>query len=125
MMSHEQRSVLVADDDEAIRRLLGLILTRDGFDVEEAANGREALDRLRRKDYDCMILDLMMGPGTGFDVLDTVKRERPGRRFVVIASATAARTIDQLDSDNIVAKIRKPFDITELLHVVRKCCEDH
>ena len=124
-MSVEQRTVLVADDDAAIRHLVRLLLTKDGFAVEEAVNGRDALDRLRRKRYDCMILDLMMGPGSGFDVLDTMKRERPGRRFVVVASATAARTIDQLDSDNIVAKIRKPFDIEELLRVVRKCCEDH
>jgi hypothetical protein len=51
--------------------------------------------------------------------------ERPGRRLVAVASATAARTIDQLDSDNIAAKIRKPFEIAELLRVVRQCCEDH
>lgn len=113
--------ILVADDDASIRGLIRAVL-REIFEVDEASNGDEAIDRLRRERYDAVILDLMMGPGTGLDVLSAVKTERPGEKFIIIVSATSQASIDKLEHDNIFAKLRKPFDINELLAAVRRCC---
>lgn len=97
------------------------MLSRDGFDVHEASNGDEVMNRMRVERYDAVVLDLMMGPGSGLDVLDAIKAERPGEKFVIIVSATSQASIDKLESENIFAKLRKPFDINELLGAVRQC----
>lgn len=86
-------------------------------------NGREALARIRIKRYDAVVLDLMMGPGSGFDVLQALNDDRSGGKNVIVVSATSQTAIDKLESENIFAKLRKPFDINELLVVVRQCCE--
>ncbi len=99
------------------------MLRRKKFAVDEATNGDEAIDRLRVKKYDAVVLDLMMGPGSGFDVLHTMKEHRPGEKFVIVISATSERTMKQLDEENVFAKLRKPFDTDELLRAVGECCE--
>ena len=97
------------------------MLRQERFEVDEASNGREAMDRLRIKRYDAVVLDLMMGPGSGFDVLNAARAERAGEKFIIIVSATSQASIDKLEDDNIFAKLRKPFDIGDLLAAVRQC----
>lgn len=115
--------VLVVDDDRSIRDLVRNVLRPERFEIEEAADGNEALDRIRIKKYDAVVLDLMMGPGNGFEVLHALNDYRPGEKCVIVLTATSQPVIDKLQSDNIFARIRKPFDIDELLGAVRQCCE--
>lgn len=117
--------VLVADDDASIRGLVRAVLRQDGFEVVEASNGDEVLERMRAERYDAVILDLMMGPGSGRDVLEKVSEERAGEKFIIIVSATSQAAIDRLDNDKIFAKLRKPFDINELQRVVRASIAAH
>ena len=116
------KSVLIVDDDAAIRKLLGIMLRRQSFETEEAANGLEALERIRARRHDAILLDLMMGPGSGFDVLEQLRDIRPGERCVVVLSASSDRTLREVDGTNVFAKIRKPFDMTELVSEIRACC---
>lgn len=114
------KSVLIVDDDAAIRKLLGVMLRRQSFETEEATNGQEAMERIRSKRHDAIVLDLMMGPGSGFDVLEQIQDIRPGERCVVVLSASSERTIREIDAPNVFAKIRKPFDVTELVNEIRR-----
>lgn len=116
------KSVLIVDDDAAIRKLLGIMLQRQSFEIEEATNGVEAMERIRVKRHDAIVLDLMMGPGSGFDVLEQIRDIRPGEPCVVVLSASSERTMRQADGPNVFARIRKPFDVTELVREIRACC---
>ena len=93
------------------------------FDVDEAGNGEQTIERMRAKRYDALVLDLMMGPGSGQDVLDEMKVRRPGEKFVIVISATSQAAIDIIGEENICAKLRKPFDIHELVQAIRLCVE--
>jgi DNA-binding response OmpR family regulator len=117
-----QKSVLIVDDDAAIRKLIGIMLQRESFETEEATNGTEAMERIRARRHDAIVLDLMMGPGSGFDVLEQIQDVRPGDRCVVVLSASSERTIRELEGPNVFAKIRKPFDMTELVREISACC---
>lgn len=68
-------SVLVVDDEPMARTLLRLMLVRAGFEVVEAENGYEALDKLKEDEPDVMILDVMMPGIDGFAVCETVRAE--------------------------------------------------
>ncbi len=82
--------VLVVDDDASIRTLLAFVFHDEGYDVAEAADGREALEVLRRSPPALMILDLMMPEVDGVAVLRT-RREQglaAGTRILVLTAKT-------------------------------------
>ena len=114
-------SALVIDDDGAIRGLVRTVLKRDGFEVDEAASGCEAIARIAQNDYDVLLLDLMMVDGSGEDVLDALRVTHPDWKRVIVMSAASAAKLSAIDSPNVVARLRKPFDINELIAAVHSC----
>jgi DNA-binding response OmpR family regulator len=81
--------VLVADDEPHIRRLLTTVLGNAAFRVDEAVDGREALERFESgTGYDCVILDLMMPGASGLEVLTRI-REHPERGNTPVVMLTA------------------------------------
>jgi len=103
-------SLLIADDDTAIRGLLELIGRRNGFTVDTAADGLAALELLSSRRYDIAILDLMMPRMTGYDLVQRIP-DLEWRPIVLIATASVDRFIAQLDDTVVHSVIRKPFDI--------------
>ncbi len=80
--------ILVVDDLEANRRLIGDRLRRDGHTVAEAANGTSALRMMQDNDFDLVLLDLMMPGFTGFDVMARMRENRKLRNVgVIVVSA--------------------------------------
>ncbi|HEX7154841.1 MAG TPA: response regulator [Thermoanaerobaculia bacterium] len=115
--------ILVVDDDDAIRTLISRVLTRDGHTVEQAANGAEALDKLRARDCRVMVLDLMMPVLSGFEVLRYLEEhDDAGTPCVIVASAAASPAVDTAKAVRCVhAVLRKPFDIDALRQAVNAC----
>lgn len=103
-------SLLVVDDDDAIRTLLELIGRRRGFTVDTAADGLEALALLRERDYDLAVIDLMMPRLSGYELLDHVAG-LPRKPLVVIATAMTDALIGDLDAAIVHTIMRKPFDV--------------
>ena len=54
----ETVKLLVVDDEDRIRRLLNMYLSREGYEIDEAVDGQEALDKALENEYDCILLDL-------------------------------------------------------------------
>ena len=97
-------------------------LRRDGYVFNEAANGKEALDSMRRDKPDVVILDLMMPMVSGWDVL----RERAGDPGllsipVIVVSANRSAELATAMDKGICAFLPKPFDIVALASLVRNC----
>lgn len=76
--------VLIVDDNEDVRRILTLRLGLAGFEVCDAASGREGLDALRSAQWDLVLLDLVMPELDGFEVLAELRDEAPAPPVVVI-----------------------------------------
>lgn len=113
--------VLVAEDDPTIRRLVTRVLQRAGYVTEEAADGEEAIDKIRANGISAIVLDLMMPRVSGFDVLAFLKSHMPDRKCVIILSAAAQHLIDGLDDSLIYAKFRKPFEMDAIVDTIRQC----
>jgi DNA-binding response OmpR family regulator len=110
--------VLVADDDADIRDLLQQVLESAGFEVVAVGNGREALELARRRSPDALILDLVLPGLTGWEVAARLAREAGNAPPVVILSA-APPHLFSLPEGTVARFMRKPFDPTELVAVVR------
>lgn len=110
--------VLVVDDDCDIRDAVCELLADEGYEVETAANGRDALDRLKHKHPCLMLLDLRMPIMDGYQVLDTVKHT-PEWEDIQVAVVSAERVLPM----GVAGSIQKPIDIDRLLETVRRCCK--
>ena len=112
--------VLVADDEDSIRRLLALALSDAGYDVSTASDGVEAFQKFQAADVDLLVTDLKIGRMDGYELCRRV-RETSALPIVVISGYLvgdeSSRSVDSsLDAD---ALVRKPFDVTELVGLVR------
>jgi DNA-binding response OmpR family regulator len=107
--------VLVADDEERLRKVLVRILNHHGIDAETAADGPQAVMMTRSGGYDLVILDLLM-PGTdGFSALREIMRHRPDQAVLVLSCLTdpeSKMASFGLGADDYVAK---PFHVGELM----------
>jgi len=118
-----KKTILVVDDDAATRVLVHAVLRAHDFVVEDAHSGHDAITRISEKRYDAVILDIMMGDGSGHEVLEVLARQRPDVRCVVVVSATSAANLEKVAMANVAAKLRKPFDIDALVQAVLRCVD--
>jgi DNA-binding response OmpR family regulator len=109
-VDEERISILVVDDEEAIRTLLARVGERAGFNVDTARDGIEALEMLDHKDYLIAIVDLMMPRLSGYELVQRMSAVKP-RPFVIVATALTNCAIASLDDSIVRRVIRKPFDI--------------
>lgn len=112
--------VLVVDDQEVNRRLLGAVLTPRGYRVVEAASGEEALQQLAAGVPDVVLLDIVMPGIDGYEVCRRI-RDEPGTAVLPVVMITASGQQEKVKAIESGADdfITKPFDQAELLARVR------
>jgi DNA-binding response OmpR family regulator len=115
-------AVLIVEDDLAIQRLVKMVLIREGYQVETANDGIEAVLKLGIVDYDVIILDLMMPNLDGFAFVTTMAEHDPERlKRVIVTSAASPGVIKERMRGKPFLVLPKPFDIQELIVNVRAC----
>lgn len=116
------RHVLVVDDDPNIRRMIVAALRREGYAFSEAHNGADALDIMRKKRPDVVVLDLMMPVLSGWDVLRERETDPDLKDIpVIVVSANREPELATAIDKGICAFLPKPFDIRALSALVRNC----
>ncbi len=115
-------SVLVVDDDPALRGLFSTLLAREGFAIDSAPNGRQAFEYLRRGAYAVILLDLSLPEVNGLELIERLERDSPSllRRVIVLTSATRS-VVESLEAKRIWGVVEKPFEVPELMRSVREC----
>jgi DNA-binding response OmpR family regulator len=123
MLREDVPSVLVIEDDAAVRRLLNLLLKRTNAEVVCVEDGDEGLAQLESRSYSVVILDLMLPTVNGFDVLQRVSVLMPEMlKRVIVLTAASSSTLKKLkDEERLWRVVRKPFDLDDLLHTVADC----
>jgi DNA-binding response OmpR family regulator len=111
-MSREIPRILLVDDEQSVQKLLAYPLRKEGYDVVPALDGREALEALRDRRFDLVVLDVMLPRVDGFDVCRQIR----ARSTVPIIMLTAkAEEIDKVLGLELGADdyITKPFSVRE------------
>jgi DNA-binding response OmpR family regulator len=117
-----QCGVLVVEDDPAIRRLVRMVLEREGYCVEVAADGVEAVLKLGLNEFDVIILDLMMPNLDGFAFMQTMHDNDPERlKHIIVTSAASPAIIRQRMKGVPFDILPKPFELQDLLSRVKAC----
>ena len=110
MEQKKKTSLLVVDDDRAVRKLLERIAIRAGFDVTPAKDGQHAIELLSERTFEIVIVDLMMPRVSGYDLVQKISTMSP-RPTVIVATALTNGDVAKLDDSMVRRVIRKPFDV--------------
>ena len=119
-----EASVLVVDDDQALRGFFSTLLSKRGFSVDVASDGRVAYDQLTHHNYAVILLDLMMPGVNGFELLERIQRDSPSLLDrVIVMTGASQRAIEKLDTSRVWGMIRKPFDIDQIVDSTIACAQ--
>ncbi|MCT4625280.1 MAG: sigma-54 dependent transcriptional regulator [Schleiferiaceae bacterium] len=113
--------ILVVEDEAAIRRVLVKILTeQDGsYQIDEAENGKVAIEKVKADDYDLVLCDIKMPGVDGIEVLDAIMKEKPETAVVMISGHGDLDTAVDCIKKGAVDYISKPPDLNRLLQTVK------
>ncbi len=116
-------TLLVADDDPAVRQSLERMLTREGYAVVLAPDGPAALERLRAGGVDLVLSDLKMPGLTGLELLREVKAVSPDVDVILLTAFGTVEEAVKAMKDGAVDFLTKPFQRAQLIRIIRKALE--
>ena len=118
------RKLLIVDDEPGILKLLSAILTEEGFQVQTASNGQEALSVLQQEGGWVVLLDLMMPRLSGYEVLQQLRTQPQLRDANVIVLMSAGADLQEaaplLRQGEVQALLSKPFDLLKVLTLAQQ-----
>ena len=116
----DKSRVLVVDDEDALRTVLGNELSGEGYDVDTASDGDEAISKVQNKKFDLLLLDIKMPKVDGFEVLRFVKKSFPSVKVIMLTGFADLK--NAIESKKLGAEdfVSKPYDLVDLLTTIER-----
>jgi len=111
--------ILVVDDDQGMRNYLEIMLSREGYDVNTAPGGKEALTLCRRRKFDLVITDLKMSGMNGVDLLRSLREVSPESMTILITGYASGETAVAAMKEGAYDYLEKNFEPDDLKNLVR------
>ena len=122
MWGQAKRRILTVDDSASIRQMVSFTLTKAGYEVAEAVDGRDGLEKTGRQKFDLVVTDLNMPRMDGIEMIAAV-RKVAGYAFTPILMLTTESQAEKKDAGRKAGAtgwIAKPFNAEQLVAVVQK-----
>ena len=116
-------TILLADDDSAIRKVLSQALGRAGYDVRATGNASTLWRWVSEGQGDLVVTDVVMPDGSGLDLVPRIRKVRPKLRVVVMSARNTLLTAVKATERGAFEYLPKPFDLNELINVVGRALE--
>jgi two-component system nitrogen regulation response regulator NtrX len=116
-------SILIIDDEKAIRKTLGEILSYEGYKLEEAGDGEEGLKKFKEKEYDVILCDIKMPKIDGIEFLERAKETNPDIPIIMISGHGTIETAVEAVKKGAYDYISKPPDLNRLLITIRNAMD--
>lgn len=113
-------SILIVDDELSMREFLEILLAKEGFEVNCAANGEEACSIIEKKKFDLVITDIRMDDVDGIDVLRKAKEVNSNTEVIIISAYATANTAVEAMEGGAYDFIPKPFNVDEFKTIIRE-----
>jgi DNA-binding response OmpR family regulator len=110
------RMILIVDDDDSVRGLLRRVLAEEGYEVEIAADGAQAVEIASRTKIDLVLLDLNLPAQSGWETFERLTRADPGLAVIIITARTGQLITAQ--GAGVAALLEKPLDFPTLLRTI-------
>ena len=117
------KSILIVDDEQVMRDFLADVL-EDDFDIAKAADGDEAIELLKNKEFDLIITDMKMPKVSGEEVVKFAKETYPQARVIVISGYSSLSSVSKTVGYGVNAFLAKPFTIKQIRSEIEKSFAD-
>jgi DNA-binding NtrC family response regulator len=118
-----QIRILVVDDDEVTCKLLEEVLSKEGYRVEKALNGREAIEKGTQKSYEVILTDIKMAGVDGMEVLRTYRQKSPDSIVIMMTAFGSIETAIGAIKEGAYDYVSKPFKLDEIKLTIRRALE--
>lgn len=120
-MTNQPPRVLVVDDDDVIRGLISINFELEGFEVDGACDGEQALQQVATQRPDVITLDVMMPRLSGLEVADRLRADPDTApiRLVLVSARAQEADLERAETLGVDAYVTKPFEPDELIRIVR------
>src|SRR5882757_4493337 len=116
-------NILIVDDEKAIRKTLGEILSYEGYKLDEAGDGEDALKRFKEKTYDVVLCDIKMPKMDGIEFLEKAREANPDVPIIMISGHGTIETAVEAVKKGAYDYISKPPDLNRLLITIRNAMD--
>jgi two-component system, NtrC family, nitrogen regulation response regulator NtrX len=116
-------SILIIDDEKAIRKTLSEILSYEGYKIDESGDGEEGLRKFREKEYDVILCDIKMPKVDGIEFLEKAKESNPDIPIIMISGHGTIETAVEAVKKGAYDYISKPPDLNRLLITIRNAMD--
>ncbi|WP_457551914.1 sigma-54-dependent transcriptional regulator [Desulfobacula sp.] len=123
MIHDETHSILVVDDEKSMREFLEVLLSKQGYKVFCAKNGKQALKMIQKNDYDLILSDIRLGDITGLEVLREAKKKNVDMVVIMISAYSTTKIAVEAMNEGAYDFVPKPFDNKELKHTIQRALE--
>lgn len=115
---NKSRKILVVDDESNIRLLLSDILSSEGFEVTEAKDGQESLEKMEQTDFDLIITDIHMPRMDGIAMLNSMEKAGRREKVIIMTANPSEYKLSYERMPRIVTQLLKPFRIDNFVEIV-------
>jgi len=115
--------ILLVDDDETIRSTMKAILEDEGYSVDSASNGKEAIQKTQEQSYNLALLDIRLPDMEGVELLKLMKEPMPRMRKIMVTGFPSLQNAVEAVNKNADAYLIKPVDVDKLLATVKEQLE--
>ena len=113
------KKILVVDDDKDMCHIISSILKEEGYKVDKAYDGEQAIKKIKAKDYNLMILDYKMPDIDGISVLKEVSQIAPSLKVIMISAYGSHSVRSMTKKLGAYRFLDKPFDLNRLIKIVK------
>jgi two-component system response regulator PilR (NtrC family) len=122
-MNTPAAKLLIVDDEPSMRELLEYMLSKQGYAISVAENGRTAVKMVESEVYDLVLCDIRLGDITGLEVLRATKQKTPQTVVIMISAYATTETAVEAMNDGAYDYVPKPFDNEELKQTIANALE--
>lgn len=116
----EHARILVVDDDESIRKTLTIILGEQGYHVDTAENGKEAISKTNARFYNLALIDIRLPDMEGTDLLTRMRDTTPRMRRIIITGCPTIPNAIEAVNKRADAYVLKPFKMDKVLETIKE-----
>ena len=116
----ENARIIIIDDDESIRQVLKTILEQEGYTVDTADTGKQAILKTNEKAYNLALIDMRLPDIEGIDLILKIKDTTPRMRKIIVTGYPTIQNAMEAVNRQADAFILKPFDVERVLQTIRE-----
>lgn len=110
---------LILEDESSLREILSIVLSEFDYEIDEAENLKEGMEKVGQEEYDLILADLRLPDGSGMELVRKVKKEKPETEVIIITAFASTETIKEAFDLGVYDYVEKPFKLEDLKLILR------